>query len=40
MRFLGVDMGTSGCKALIYNEAWDIVCQAYREYPTHLPGEG
>lgn len=40
MRFLGVDMGTSGCKAVIFNEAWDIVCQAYREYPTHFPGEG
>lgn len=40
MRFLGVDMGTSGCKAVIFNESWDIVCQAYREYPTHFPGEG
>ena len=40
MRFLGVDMGTSGCKAVIFDEDWDIICQAYREYPTYFPGEG
>lgn len=40
MRILGVDMGTSGCKAVVFNESWEIVCQAYREYPTHFPGEG
>ncbi|MCI8504600.1 MAG: hypothetical protein HFI67_00225 [Lachnospiraceae bacterium] len=40
MVFLGVDMGTSGCKAVIFDESWNMVCQAYREYPTHFPGGG
>ncbi len=40
MRFMGVDMGTSGCKAVIFKDSWEIVCQAYREYPSIFPGEG
>ncbi len=40
MWFMGVDMGTSGCKAVVFNETWNIVCQAYREYPMYFPGEG
>ena len=40
MWFMGVDMGTSGCKAVVFNENWNVVEQAYREYPLHLPGEG
>lgn len=40
MRFLGIDMGTSGCKAVIFDESWNVVCQAYREIPTHFPGGG
>lgn len=40
MWFMGVDMGTSGCKAVVFDESWAIRAQAYREYPMHLPGEG
>ena len=40
MRFMGVDMGTSGCKAVVFDENWNVVCQAYREYPMSFPGEG
>ena len=40
MRFMGVDMGTSGCKAVVFDENWNAVCQAYREYPMSFPGEG
>lgn len=40
MWIMGVDMGTSGCKAVVFDENWNITCQAYREYPMHFPGEG
>ena len=40
MWFMGIDMGTSGCKAVVFDEHWNIACQAYREYPMHFPGEG
>lgn len=40
MWFMGVDMGTSGCKAVVFDDNWNVACQAYREYPMHFPGEG
>ncbi len=40
MRIMGLDMGTSGCKAVVFNEQWQVVCQAYREYSLYFPGEG
>lgn len=40
MWIMGVDMGTSGCKAVVFDENWNIVCQSYREYPMVFPGEG
>ena len=40
MWFMGIDMGTSGCKAVVFDERWQIAAQAYREYPMHFPGEG
>ena len=40
MWVMGVDMGTSGCKAVVFDEKFTIRAQAYREYPMHLPGEG
>ena len=40
MMVMGVDMGTSGCKAVVFDEKWNVTCQAYREYPMHFPGEG
>ncbi len=40
MWFMGVDMGTSGCKAVVFDSKWNIACQAYREYPMCFPGDG
>lgn len=40
MYFMGIDMGTSGCKAVVFDENWTPVCQAYREYQLTFPGEG
>ena len=37
---MGVDMGTSGCKAVVFDEKFNVRAQAYREYPMHFPGEG
>ena len=37
---MGLDMGTSGCKAVVFDEKWNMVCAAHREYPLHFPGEG
>lgn len=40
MLLMGVDMGTSGCKAVIFDEEWNVAAQAYREYQLHFPGDG
>lgn len=40
MWFMGVDMGTSGCKAVVFDENWNVACHAYQEYPMHFPGDG
>jgi len=40
MLLMGVDMGTSGCKAVVFDSRWNIVCEAYREYSLHFPGDG
>lgn len=40
MLLMGVDMGTSGCKAVIFDKEWNVVAQAYREYQLHFPGGG
>jgi xylulokinase len=40
LRLMGVDMGTSGCKAVVFDEKFNIVCDAYREYELSFPGEG
>ena len=37
---MGVDMGTSGCRAVVFDEKWNIACTAYREYPFFFPGNG
>ena len=34
---MGIDMGTSGCKAVVFDEQFAIQAQSYREYPMHLP---
>lgn len=34
MRYLmGLDIGTSGCKATVFNELGEFCCSSYREYP-------
>ncbi len=40
MWLMGVDMGTSGCKAVVFDEKWNVAAQACREYSLHFPGEG
>ncbi len=32
MYIMGIDIGTSGVKAVVFDEKWDVVCRAYREY--------
>ncbi len=34
---LGIDVGTSGCKAVIVDEAGRVVATATRTYPLHTP---
>jgi len=40
MSYLGLDIGTSGCKALVFDEAGREIAAAYREYPLLSPVEG
>lgn len=37
---MGVDMGTSGCKAVVFDERWNLVYRAYREYDIIMCGDG
>lgn len=32
MYLMGIDIGTSGCKAVVFDTDWQVVCRAYREY--------
>ena len=32
MYLMGIDIGTSGCKAVVFDTEWQVVCRAYREY--------
>ncbi|MDX9754915.1 MAG: FGGY-family carbohydrate kinase, partial [bacterium] len=40
MSLLGIDVGTTGCKAVAFNEEGKILSSAYREYPLHSPNPG
>jgi xylulokinase len=40
MSFLGIDLGTTGCKAVAFDEDGKILASAYREYPLHFPKTG
>ena len=40
MLIMGLDMGTSGCKGVVFDEKWNIMCDAYSEYNLVFPGEG
>ncbi|NMB12061.1 MAG: hypothetical protein GX977_07225 [Firmicutes bacterium] len=40
MTFLGLDLGTTGCKATIFSETGEIRSYAYKEYPVSSPRPG
>ncbi len=40
MWIMGIDMGTSGCKAVVFDENWNVISQSYSEYALDLPGDG
>ena len=40
MSYLGLDIGTSGCKAVVFNEYGEEIAAAFREYPLITPKEG
>lgn len=40
MSLLGIDLGTTGCKAVVFDEEGRILASAYREYPLHFPKTG
>jgi xylulokinase len=40
MSLLGLDVGTTGCRSVIFNEEGEILSQAYREYPEIYPRPG
>jgi xylulokinase len=40
MSYLGIDVGTTGCKAVAFDEDGHILAAAYREYPLHFPRPG
>jgi len=40
MSYLGIDIGTTGCKALVINDKSEILSSAYREYPLVSPQAG
>lgn len=40
MSYMGLDIGTTGCKAVVFNENGRQLASAYREYETLSPREG
>jgi xylulokinase len=40
MSYLGIDIGTTGCKAVVFDGEGHALCQAYREYATISPQQG
>ncbi len=40
MSLLGIDVGTTGCKAVAFDEGGRLLASAYREYPLHFPKTG
>ena len=40
MSLLGIDVGTTGCKAIVFDPGGKILGQAYREYPHLYPRPG
>jgi xylulokinase len=39
MSLMGIDVGTSGCKGVVFDQAGNILSSAYREYPLVQPRE-
>ncbi|MBM4025803.1 MAG: hypothetical protein FJ280_10415, partial [Planctomycetes bacterium] len=37
MSVIGLDIGTTGCKAIVFGPQWEILGQASREYPILTP---
>ncbi len=37
MYLVGLDVGTTGCKAVLFNEDGRLIAQSYREYPLYHP---
>ncbi len=37
MSLIGLDIGTTGCKAIVFSEAGEVLGRAAREYPIHTP---
>ena len=40
MNYMGVDIGTTGCKAVVFDDSGKMVASAYREYPLMNPEPG
>ena len=40
MSLMGLDVGTTGCKAIVFDPDGAVLGQAYREYPLHHPQPG
>lgn len=40
MSVIGLDIGTTGCKAIVFGSEWEILGRAAREYPVLSPGAG
>jgi xylulokinase len=40
MSLLGIDVGTTGCKAVVFSETGDSLASAYSEYDVQRPGPG
>jgi xylulokinase len=40
MSLMGIDLGTTGCKAVVFDEGGRLRAAAYREYPLHFPRTG
>ena len=40
MSVIGLDIGTTGCKAIIFSDKWEVLASAAREYPILTPRPG
>ena len=40
MSLLGIDIGTTGCKAIVFNIGGDEIASSYKEYSLIIPGDG